>query len=54
VISEELYKLLIETAPALYGRSRGAVSYVVEEALRQYPLPRAHAKSAQNLRLGVR
>lgn len=50
LIDEEIYKLLIETAPAIYGQSRyrGAVSYVVEEALRQYLLPRAHTKSTQN------
>jgi di/tripeptidase len=54
LISEELYKLLLEVAPAWYGKNRGAISHVVEEALRQYLLPRAHTNSTQNPRLGVR
>jgi hypothetical protein len=50
VIDEELYKLLVEMAPGIYGQGkyRGALSYVVEEALRQYLLPRAHTNSTQN------
>jgi hypothetical protein len=49
LIDEELYKLLIETAPGVYGQGkyRGALSYIVEDALRQYLLPRAH-KNTQN------
>ena len=56
LIDEEIYKLLVETAPAIYGQSKykGAVSFVVEEALRQYLIPRLHTKSTQNPRLGVR
>jgi len=56
LIDEEIYKLLIELAPAIYGQSKykGAVSFVVEEALRQYLIPRAHTKSTQNPRRGVR
>jgi di/tripeptidase len=56
LIDGEIYKLLIETAPAIYGQSKykGAVSYVVEEALRQYLLPRLRTSSTQNPRLGVR
>jgi len=56
LIDEELYKLLIETAPGIYGQSRyrGALSYIVEEALRHYLLPLAHTKSTQNPRLGIR
>ena len=56
LIDEEIYKLLIELAPAIYGQSKykGAVSFVVEEALRQYLIPRAHTKSTQNPRLAVR
>jgi hypothetical protein len=54
LISEELYKLLLEVAPSWYGKNRGAISHVVEEALRQYLLPRAHTNSTQNPRLGVR
>jgi hypothetical protein len=57
LIDEELYKLLIETAPGIYGQSRyrGALSYIVEEALRHYLLPLAHTKSTQNNpRLGIR
>lgn len=49
LIDEELYKLLIEIAPGIYGQGkyRGALSYVVEDALRQYLLPRTH-KNTQN------
>lgn len=54
VISEDLYKLLIEVAPAWYGKARGGISAIVEEALRQYLAPRQHTKSTQNPRLGVR
>jgi hypothetical protein len=56
LIDEKVYNLLVEVAPVIYGqgRYRGALSYVVEEALRQYLLPRAHTKSTQNPRLGVR
>jgi hypothetical protein len=50
LIDEELYKLLIEVAPSIYGEGkyRGALSYVVEEALRQYLLPRLRTTSTQN------
>jgi di/tripeptidase len=56
LIDEDIYKLLVETAPGIYGQGkyRGALSYVVEEALRHYLLPRAHTQSTQNPRLGVR
>jgi hypothetical protein len=54
LISEELHKLLLEVAPAWYGKTHGAISAIVEEALRQYLLPRAHTNSTQNPRLGVR
>ena len=54
VISEDLYKLLVEVAPAWYGKARGGISAIVEEALRQYLLPRVHTNSTQNPRLGVR
>jgi hypothetical protein len=53
-ISEDLYSLLIEMAPNLYGRVHGALSAVVEEALREYLLPRAHTRSTPNPRLGIR
>jgi hypothetical protein len=53
-ISEDLYKQLIEIAPVQYGKHHGALSYVVEEALRHYLLPRQHTNSTQNPRLGVR
>jgi hypothetical protein len=53
-VSEDLYKLLIEIAPAWYGKSHGAISALVEEALRQYLAPRQHTASTQNPRLGVR
>jgi di/tripeptidase len=54
LISEDLYKLLLELAPSWYGKNRGAISHIVEEALRHYLLPRQHTASTQNPRLGVR
>jgi len=36
LISEDVYKLLIEVAPAIHGKFKGAISRVVEEALRLY------------------
>jgi hypothetical protein len=54
LISEELYKLLIEIAPAWYGKSRGAISAIVEEALRHYLLPRAHTQSTQSPKYDIR
>ena len=54
VISEDLYKLLVEVAPAWYGKARGGISAIVEEALRHYLTPRQHTASTQNPRLSVR
>jgi hypothetical protein len=54
LISEELHRLLLEVAPAWYGKTHGAISAIVEEALRHYLLPRQHTASTQNPRLGVR
>jgi hypothetical protein len=56
LISEDLYKLLVEVAPSLYGgsRYRGALSSIVEEALRHYLNLRAHTKSTQNPSRSVR
>jgi hypothetical protein len=49
LIDEDIYKLLIEIAPGIYGQGkyRGALSYIVEEALRHYLTPRTH-KNTQN------
>jgi hypothetical protein len=54
LISEDLYRQLIEVAPAWYGRSKGAISAMVEEALRRYLTPLAHTKSTQNPKHGIR
>jgi hypothetical protein len=35
-ISDEVYNELIKRAPELYGKSKGALSYVVETALRKF------------------
>jgi hypothetical protein len=50
LISEDLYKLLVEVAPSIYGgsRYRGALSAIVEEALRYYLNLKAHTKGTQN------
>ena len=49
MIDEDLYRLLIEIAPGVYGQSRyrGAISYIVEEALRRYLSPLQHTASTQ-------
>jgi len=36
VISKDLYERLRTLAPQLYGKHRGALSYIVENALKQY------------------
>ncbi len=47
-ISKEVYSELISIAPKIYGKGKGGISYVVEEALRQYLAPRAHAQIHTN------
>jgi hypothetical protein len=55
-ISEDLYKLLWRMAPELYGKGHGAISHVVEEALKQYlyPLARTHTKTQANPKMSVK
>jgi hypothetical protein len=54
-ISEDLYKRLINVAPNLYGKYHGAISFVVEEALRHYLSPLSEAKDVKvNPRMGIR
>jgi hypothetical protein len=55
-IDENLYKQIIEIAPIIYGRYKGAISYVVEDALRQYLKPKtsAHTTYTQNPSRSVR
>jgi len=50
VISREVYDLLVKMAPEIYGEGvyRGALSHVVEEALRSYLLPRARTQIRAN------
>lgn len=56
LISEDTYELLIRVAPEIYGQGkyRGALSHVVEEALRYYLLPRAHTQMHTNPKLSIR
>lgn len=54
LISEDIYNLLIDIAPQIYGKHRGALSYVVEEALKQYLYPRKHTHKYTNPKLSVR
>jgi len=56
LISEDVYEILIKKAPELYGKSHGAISHVVEEALKQYlyPLARTHTKTQANPKMSVR
>ena len=55
-ISRDLYEQLVRVAPSIYGkkRFRGAISYVVEEALRHYLLPRLHTQIHTNPKHSVR
>ncbi len=53
-ISEDVYNMLIELAPSIAGKYRGAVSEVVEEAIRNYLLPRLHTQIHTNPKLSVR
>ena len=43
-ISEDVYELLHDMAPLLYGEPYGSISYVVEQALRAYLASAAHAQ----------
>lgn len=56
LISEDIYDLLIRLAPEIYGENkyRGALSAIVEEALRYYLLPKAHTQTHTNPKLSVR
>jgi len=56
LVSEDVYKMLIEIAPLIYGTNkyRGAVSAIVEEALRQYLEPRLHTQIHTNPKRSVR
>ena len=47
LIDEKLYKMLVEIAPKVYGKGRGGISAIVEEALEWYleHLLRTHTKT---------
>lgn len=53
-ISRDIYELLVELAPNIYGQYKGALSHVVEEALKVYLLPRQHTQIHTNPKLSVR
>ena len=54
-ISEDLYKELVRIAPALCGRCHGSISYVVEEALKNYLTPLSEVGNLKvNPRMSVR
>jgi hypothetical protein len=53
-INEGVYKELIRVAPALCGKHHGAISYVVEEALKNYLTPLSGAEVKVNPRMNVR
>ena len=50
LIDRKIYEQLIKVAPLIYGggKYRGAISYVVEEALKHYLAPRLHAQTPAN------
>jgi hypothetical protein len=54
LVSEDVYRMLVELAPVIYGKSHGSLSRVVEEALRLYLTPRRTHKYTQNPKLSVR
>ena len=54
LISKELYDEITQIAPAIYGKYKGAISFIVEEALKQYLYPYKHAQIHTNPRLSVR
>ena len=47
LVSEEVYRALVEAAPAVYGRAHGSLSRAVEEALRLYLAPRRAPRRAR-------
>jgi hypothetical protein len=53
-LSEDIYRMLITLAPQLYGKARGGMSFVVEEALKQYLLPLAGTHTREHAGGGVR
>ena len=53
IISEDVYRMLVEMAPLIYGKGRGGMSRIVEEALRYYLTPRSTQKHT-NPKLSVR
>ena len=56
LIDREVYELLIKMAPSIYGQGkyRGALSYIVEEALRYYLASRALTQTHTNPRASIR
>jgi len=54
LISEDVYRMLVEMAPLIYGKGKGGMSRVVEEALRLYLTPRRTHNYTQNPKLSVR
>jgi len=53
-IGEDLYRELISVAPNLYGKHHGAISFVVEDALRRYLNPFVRSNIKLNPRLSVK
>jgi hypothetical protein len=54
-INEDLYKELVRVAPVLCGRCHGSISYVVEEALKNYLTPLSEVGDLKvNPRMSVR
>ena len=53
LIPQDLYEMLLRIGPQTYGRGRGWLSAIVEEALREYLTPRAHTQMHTNPSHGV-
>jgi hypothetical protein len=54
LISRDLYEQLRRVAVNIYGKNHGAISFVVEEALRRYINPFVRSDIKLNPRLSVR
>ena len=54
LISRDLYEQLRRVAVNIYGKNHGAISFVVEDALRRYLHPFVHSNIKLNPRLSVK
>ena len=53
-IDEKLWRELISIAPQVYGKYRGGISHIIEEALRYYLATRCNTRIHTNPKLSIR